>query len=239
MNKLLLLPLTAAALAPAAAHAAPGLDDEVYGAEITKGELEVDTIYGRLTGGPDAGEDVGVLEVAYSPSSRLRVGVRGEFEREPGDARKFESLGIEAIYALGKVRGVNLALYTEYEGVFDGPDKIETKLLMQRRKGPLDIRFNLIAEKELRQGAPVELEYAASADVQAVGELRLGVQAFGQLGTTRDFLPRAEHFVGPVAKFEIETGGPELQVQLGYLLALDKAREDADGQLRIFIETEF
>ena len=239
MNKLL-FPLGLAALAaPCAAQAAPGIDDEVYGAEVNKGQTEIESIYGRLTGGPDDGEDVLVLEAAHGFTDNLRIGVRGEFEKEPGETREFESFGVEAIYELGKVRGVTLALYTEYEAVFEGADKVETKLLAQRKAGPLDLRFNLIAEKELQSGAPVELEYATSADVKAIGDLRLGVQAFGQLGTTEDFLPRAEHFLGPVAKFEIEGLGPELECEVGYLFAAGKARDDADGQLRIFVEMEF
>jgi len=238
MNKLLLPLAFATALVPCAAQAAPGIDDEVYGAEVKKGETELESIYGRLTGGPDDGEDVLVLEAAHGFTDNLRVGVRGEFEKEPDGSREFESFGVEAIYALGKVRGVNLAVYTEYEAVFEGADKIETKLLAQRKAGPLDVRFNLIAEKELTQGAPVELEYAASADVRSFGEVRLGVQAFGQLGTTEDFLPRAEHFVGPVAKFEIEGLGPEIELEAGYLFALGAARDDADGQFRVFLEVE-
>ena len=239
MNKLLLPLGLAAMLAPCAAQAAPGIDDEVYGAEVTKGKTEIESIYGRLVGGEDDGENVLVLEAAHGFTDSLRIGVRAEIEQEPGETREFESFGVEAIYELGRVGPVNFAVYSEYEAVFEGADKVETKLLAQAKPGPLDLRFNLIAEKELRSGAPVELEYATSADVKAIGDLRLGMQAFGQLGTTEDFLPRAEHFLGPVAKFEIEGFGPELECEIGYLFAAGKARDDADGQLRVFVEMEF
>lgn len=228
-----------AMLVPSAAHAAPGLGDEVYGAEVEKGELEFEAIYGTLAGGPEDGEDALVLEGAYGLTDSFRLGLRGEFEKEPGEDRELEALGIEGIYELGKVGGLTFALYGEYEIVFDGADKIETKLLVQRKAGPLDLRFNLIAEKELESGEKVELEYAVSADVEAFGEVRLGVQAYGELGTFDDFLPRAEHFVGPVAKFEIEGLGPELEIEAGYLFALGEANDETNGQFRLLVELEF
>jgi len=42
-----------------------------------------------------------------------------------------------------------------------------------------------------------------------------------------------------VAKFEIEGLGPELGLQVGYLVALGAARDDADGQLQVRLEMEF
>jgi len=222
------------------ALAAPGLGGEVYGARVEAGEPEIEAIYGALDGGADDGEDVIRLEASYGVTDRLRLGVQGEWEKEPGGHRKGEAVGVEAIYALGKAGGIDFAAYGEYEfGLHGNPDKVETKLLMQHTSGPLDVRFNLIAEKALAHGEKVELEYAASADVEALGEVRLGVAAFGQLGTFDHFLPRAEHFAGPVAKVEIEGLGPEIGVEAGYLFPLGAARDDSDGQFRLKLEVEF
>jgi hypothetical protein len=233
----------AAALAamamPTAAVAAPGMGQEVYGATVEQGEPEFESRYDALTGGSDDGEDVIQLEASYGVTDNLRLGIQGEFEREPGGPRKAEEIGVEAIYALGKVGGIDVALYGEYAITLDGTDAVEAKLLLQRRSGPWDLRLNLIAEKPLASGAPVELGYAASADVAAFHDVRLGVQAFGDLGTTRRFLPRSEHFVGPVAKFEIDGLGPELVLETGYLFAIGKARDDTKGQFRIGLELEF
>ncbi|WP_374527861.1 hypothetical protein [Novosphingobium sp.] len=235
----IILAAIAATLIPVTAHAAPGLGDEVYGATVNPGELETEVRYDTLTGGPDDGEDVVKLEAAYGVSHNLRVGMVTEFEREPGDSRKAEALGIEAIWALGKVGGIDLAVYGEYEFGFTGPDKIETKLLLERRSGPVDLRLNLVAEKPLVSGAKVELSYAASADIETIGEFRLGVQAFGDLGTFDRFAPYGEHFVGPVISTEIEGFGPDLELQAGYLFAVGKSRDDTKGQLRFALEAEF
>ena len=224
---------------PAPAFAAPGAGDEVYGATIEPHPIELEARYGALEGGADNGEDVLSLEASRTFGSRMQLALVGEFEKEPGEARKFDSIGLEAIYALGETRGVAFGLYGEYERAINGADKIETKLLVQHRRGPWDLRFNLIAEKELDGREPVELAYAASADVGTVGELRLGVQAYGELGTFSRFLPRADHFLGPVAKIEIEGLGPEIELEGGYLFPFGAANEDTNGQLRLVVGIEF
>ena len=228
-----------AAVLPATAHAAPGMGSEVYGATVEKGEVEIEARYGALDGDPEDGEDVLKIEAAYAPTEKLRLAVIGELEKEPHEDREFESVGLEAIYELGKVGPVAFAAYGEYEIVFDGPDKVETKLLMQHKNGPLDLRLNLIAEKELASGEDVELEYAASADVETFGEIRLGVQAYGELGSFKHFMPHAEHFIGPVAKFEIEGLGPELEIEAGYLFPVGEAADETDGQFRLVVGIEF
>jgi len=239
MKKVTICAALACALA-SPAYAAPGLGSEVYGAHVDKGEFELEAIYGALDGGEEDGEDVLKLEAAYAVTERLRLGLIGEFEKEVGGSREAEEIGIEAIYELGSAGPIDFALYGEYGiGLNGHSDKIEGKLLMQHESGPWDLRFNLIAEKELEGGHKVELAYAASADVEAFGEVRLGVQAYGELGTFSNFLPREEHFIGPVAKFEIEGLGPELEIEAGYLFALGEAKDETDGQFRLMLELEF
>ena len=238
MKKLLISAACFLAL-PAAAQAAPGLGDEVYGAEAKSGETEVEARYGALAGGPDDGEDAFKLEAGYAVNDRLRIAVLGEFERSPIGPRKFSAAGVEAIYRLGKVAGIGVAIYGEYEIAFDGTDKIETKLILQRRQGPLDIRFNLIAEKPLSSGNPVELGYAAAVDVKAFGDVSVGARAFGELGTFNHLLPSADHYVGPVVKVGIEGLGPEVELEAGYLFAVGAAKQKTDGQVRIMLGVEF
>lgn len=221
------------------ALAAPGMGNEVYGAEIKSGEAEGELRYDALAGGLDDGEDLLQIGAAYGLNDHLRIGLQGEFEREPGAPRRAESLGIEAVYALGKLGGVDVAVYGEYEIGLNGPDAIEAKLILQHRNDPVDLRLSLIGEKALVAGAPVELSYALSADVAMAGDLRLGVQAFGELGTFNRPLPRASHFAGPVARIGIAGLGPEVEIEAGYLFALGAARDDTRGQLRIGLGLEF
>ena len=212
---------------------------EISSPVIVKGETELEAIYGRLSGGPDSGEDILRLEASHSVSDRLRLAIRGEIERPPGGPRKLEAVSFEAIFEVGRIGGVDVGLYGEYETVLHGADKLEAKLLLERNAGPFDAKLNLIAAKPLASGNPIEFGYAASADVEAVGELRLGIAAFGGLGSTDKFLTRADHYIGPVIETEIVGLGPEIEIQAGYLFALGEAKDDSDGQFRLVVEMEF
>lgn len=222
------------------AHAAPGLGDEVYGATYQKGTSEFEARYGALNGGADGGEDALKLEAAHVPLKNLRIAAQVEIEREAGGQRHVAEASVEAVYTLGRAAGIDFAVYGEYAKGFRGnPDALEAKLILERRAGPFDARLNLIAERPLAHGERTELSYAASADMQIVGDFRAGLAAFGDLGTFHDFAPRAEHFIGPVVKGEVEALGPELEIEAGYLFALAQARDNTRGQFRLIVSLEF
>ncbi len=227
----------------APALAAPGVGEKVYGAKVEKGVSEVEFRYGRLVGGEADGEDGTVIELSHGFSDRFYGGALFEFEREPGEERRLEAVGAEGIFALGNIEAIDtdVAVYGEYEAVRGGADKVETKLLLQHRKGAFDGRLNLIAEKALKAGEPVEFGYAASADWKLVDDFRGGIEAFGELGSTDRLLPRAEHFVGPMVKTEIEhlPLRGELGIEAGYLFALGASRDETRGQARLLLEYEF
>jgi hypothetical protein len=227
---------------PSFAQAAPGLDEVVYGATVEAGKSEIEARYARLTGDVGDGEDAFVLELAHGFSSRFYAAGLATFEREPRSARRLETLAVEGILALGHIKSLDLdmAIYVEAEHGLHGADNLETKLLLQHRKGPFDSRLNLIAERALTLGAPVEFGYAASADYAVADDIRLGAEAFGDLGTSQKITTRAAHFLGPAAKVEFDHAGPgELELRAGYLFAVGRARDETDGQLRFGLEYEF
>lgn len=228
--------------ASSAACAAPGLDAVVYGATVEAGKSEIETRYGRLSGGPADGEDAFVIEASHTFGPRFYGAALATFEREPGSGRQLETLALEGIYRLGRVKGLDLdtAVYVEIEHGLHGPDNLETKLLLERRKGPFDARLNLIAERQFLSGAPVEFGYAASADYGIADDISLGAEAFGDLGTSHSLTVRSEHFIGPAAKVELEhLGRGELELRAGYLFAVDRARDGTKGQFRFGLEYEF
>jgi hypothetical protein len=231
------------ALSSSAAHTTPGLDEKVYGATVEKGVSEVELRYGRLVGGVAGGENATVVELSHGFSDRLYAGVLLGFEREPGNSRHFQAVGAEGIVTLGHINAIDtdVAIYGEYEAERHGADNLETKLLLQHRRATFDGRLNLIAEKQLEGGSSVEFGYGASADWKLIGDLRGGVEAFGELGSTRHLFPRAEHFVGPILKTELEhlPGRGELGIEAGYLFAVGAARDEAKGQARLLLEYEF
>jgi hypothetical protein len=237
--------LPIAALAAALIYAAPASAEElttkVYGATLEPGMTEVELRYGRLNGGPADGEDGLLVESAHHFSRRFYAGVETQWSRRPGDGRRFDGAALEAIVTLGRVAGIDTAVLAEFGAHRHGPESVETKLLLQKRAGKFDARLNLRAEKELESGEPVEFGYAASADTQVIGEFRLGAVAIGELGTSRHLTTRAGHFIGPVAKFELESlpGKGELEFETGYLFALGEERDEAKGQFRLLVEYGF
>lgn len=242
MSKMLSLAALAAIAIAQPAYAAPGLGEQVYGATVDKGVTEVETRYGRLNGGADAGEDKFVLEIAHGFTDHLYAAGLAEFEREAGGDRRLEALGMEAVVNVGRIPslGLDVGLYGEYEAVRDGPDHVETKLLLQHKRGAFDGRLNLIAEKVLSGGNPVGFGYAASVDWEVIDEVRVGAAAFGDFGPAKDFRLGGAHFAGPIVKAEFEDLGPgELEVETGYLFALGDARNDTKGQLRLILGYEF
>lgn len=223
---------------PSAARAAPGLGEKIYGATIEPGETEFELRYGRLGGGPGDGEDALIIEGAHH-FGHFYAAALGEFEREPPGARKLSAIAGEVIVPLGRIPGVGVdtAVYGEYAAALDGPDAIETKLLLQKRAGAFDGRLNLIAEKTLSGAEPIGFGYAASADVEVAEEIRIGAAAIGELGSTRRLTTRTEHFAGPVAKAAFEhVAGGEFEVEAGYLFAIGRARDEANGQFRLLLE---
>lgn len=229
-------------VAPSVCHAAPGLDDVVYGATVEAGKTEIETRYGRLVGGDGDGSDAFVIEVARGFSTHFYGASLATFEREPGSGRRLETLALEGIVTLGRIKslGVDTAIYVEAAHGIHGPDNLETKLLLERRRGPFDCRLNLVAERALVSGAPVEFHYAASLDHEIADDFSIGAEAFGDLGTSDKISIRSEHFVGPAVKVGLDHAGRgELELRAGYLFAVGRSREETKGQLRFGMEYEF
>lgn len=231
-------------LVPAVAWADPGVGDPVYGATLQRGTAEFEARYGRLTGGSADATDGLTLESEYAFSNRFAAAVLVETAREPGGDRTAQSASVEAIYTLGRIKplALDVAVYGEYKhGLRGNDDAFEGKVLIEHRAGSFDARLNLISEHALRGGEPVNLGYAASADWALVGDdLRLGVQAFGDLGSTQRFGGRQQAYAGPVIKAGIERIGPgEIEIEAGWLRAFGSARDHADGQARLLVSYEF
>lgn len=225
-----------------AAQAAPGLDEVVYGATVEPGITEIESRYGRLTGGPADGEDAFVMELSHGFSSHFYGAALAIFERTPGDGRKLDAVAFEGIAPLGRIKplGLDTALYVEVEKPLHEKAKLESKLLLEKRAGAFDSRLNLIGEKSIGDGSPIEFRYAASADYGVGDDLRIGLEAFGDLGTSDRVTSRGEHFIGPSISTDIEhVGHGEIELRAGYLFAVGRARDDTKGQLRFGLAYEF
>jgi hypothetical protein len=233
---------------PGAAAAAdePGLGEAVYAPYVKNGITEVEMRGGRLLDGDQAGGSGAVVEIEHGFSDRFSLALVGELEDAAGERGKLDSVGVEGVAYLGQLpgTGVDVGGYLEYEQrLHDESGVVEAKLLLARRFGAVHTLVNLVASQPLTErpgeGA-TQFGYAAQATLEVRQDLEAGVQAFGALGTSRSPGGRQEHFLGPVARWEVRPrwAPGELELEAAYLLPLGAARRETDGQVRLELEWE-
>ena len=237
----------AACLVAGAAKAEPGLGDKVYEPYVKNGVTEVELRGGRLNGGPLDGESGAVVELEHGFSDRVSLALVGELERHAGEKSKLDSIGVEGVAYLGQIPtlGVDVGGYLEYEQrLHNESGVLEGKLLFAKQAGPVEVLLNLVAARALTRKSDereTDFGYAAESTLAASPSLRLGLQAFGDLGTSVSFGGRQAHYVGPVARWELRPawlGKGELEIEAAFLTPLGTARRDADSQVRFGLEFE-
>jgi hypothetical protein len=244
-NVMRLVPLLSAAIFfPSQALAEPGLADEVESPTVVAGSMELSLRSGELAGRANNHHWETRTEASYAYLSWWRPGMAATWRRNDGGT-DLSGLAIENVFDFMPSRRwpVHFGAYAEYErNMGEGPDHIELKLLMQRVDGPLDLRFNILTERETgdHSGNRWEFGYATQAAYRVSPSWRLGVQGFGdtgfddQLGDIDDYA----HYWGPFAQVRLaRRRDQEISVQVGYLRGSGHA--DADGQTRIALEWSF
>jgi hypothetical protein len=238
----LILAAAGAALVTVSAAAEPDPSEEVYSPAVVAKLGEVEVRSGVLNGGAAAGDWQTKIEAGYGLTDWWRPALVGEWERGGGGA-EFSASAVENLFDVTATRTwpVRLGFYVEYEWAKDGPNQVEMKLLMQRQRGPLDLRLNLIAARSL--GAAPQNRwrygYAAQASYAFNDDFALGVQGFGDAGDDGALsLDEAAHYWGPYAQIEAaHFRNGELELQAGYLAGFGDAQ--ANGVLRVKLEYEF
>ncbi|MEZ5960093.1 MAG: hypothetical protein R3C30_06645 [Hyphomonadaceae bacterium] len=236
--------LLASTVAAQCAFAEPGLADEPESPIVVAGATEFSFRAGQLVGGDNHGDWRARAEASYAYASWWRVGAAAAWQSVDGDT-DLTGLAIENVFDVIPTRRwpVHLGAYVEYErNMGEAPDHIELRLLMQRQRGPLDMRLNIISERETGDHSDNRWEfgYAAQASYRLTPALRLGIEGFGdtgfddQLGDIDDYA----HYWGPVAQVRLaNVRDRQLSLRFGYLVGSGHA--DADGQARMQVEWSF
>lgn len=236
--------LLVSVLAAPNAAAEPGLADEVDAPTVVAGATELSLRAGELLGGGEPHDWQTRVEASYAYLNWWRPGVTATWQREDGNEH-LSGIGIESVFDFMQTRQwpVHFGAYAEYErNMAEGPDHFEFKLLMQRSRGPLDLRFDIVTERETGDGSDNrwELGYAAQGSLRISPSLRFGIEGFGdsgfddQLGDVDDYA----HYWGPFAKVRLVSVREQaVSLQFGYLAGSGHA--DADGQIRAQLEWSF
>ncbi|GAC1584961.1 MAG: hypothetical protein NVS3B5_19470 [Sphingomicrobium sp.] len=237
-----------AALSGSPALADPRLDEIVYSPYVEKRMFELESRYGQEIGkGSLKAANTLVTEAEYGVNDRLSVALRTKSEGAPGDPRRLTKVAIETVYYLGQLPkiGVDAGFYMEVgKGLHGESDGGEAKLLLAKTTGRFQGLLNLIAERPLSgpsSEAFASYGYAASATWRIVDNLRLGAEAFGDLGDDHGIIKRAQGaYVGPQLKWEGRPKGApiELAIDAGWLAAVGADRWEARSQARINVELE-
>jgi hypothetical protein len=236
--------LLATVLAARQAAAEPGLADEVERPLVVAGATELSLHAGELVGGDNGYDWETRVEANYAYASWWRPGVAASW-RQNRDGMDLSGLGFENVFDFLPSRRwpVHLGGYAEYErNMGEGPDHIELKLLMQHLDGPLDLRFNIITERELGENANNRwsVGYAAQAAYRIGPAWRLGVQGLGDASfddQPGDINTHAQYW-GPFAQARLaRVRNQEISLQFGYLASSGNA--EADGQARLQLEWSF
>jgi len=230
-----------------AARADPRLDETVYSPVVEGRVLEFELRTARLTGGSQRSTPATVAEVGYGLDDRFSVALVATHETGTDGRGRLTDVGIEGITRLGRIpgAGIDTGLYLEYRSGRNGePDVGEAKLLLAKTQGRFEGLVNLIAERPF--GAPrgegyASYGYAVSALWQTTDQLRLGVEAFGDLGDDHGLLSRRQGaYAGPRLKWEIQPRGLPVSIAIdaAWLAALGPAHAEGRSETRLGVELE-
>jgi hypothetical protein len=235
----------AAGLASTTAWADPRLDEKVYSPYVQNGVVELEVRTAGQNGGATGGDTTTVIETEYGVNDRLSLALISSIQRAPGERVRFTSIGLEGVAYIGQIPklGVDTGAYLEYKRGLNGEaDVAEAKLLFAKTVDRFQGLLNLIVERPLGPNGEAfgSYGYAASATWRTVGALRLGAEAFGNLGTDHQFPAKLGAYVGPQIRWE---GRPfhapfEVDLDAGWLFPMNNYRAEASSQFRFGVELE-
>lgn len=212
-----------------AAHAEPGGVSGVSGVSVTEGALKLEVRTVVFEGGVIDGDRAHRAQASYGVTDWWRTEVIFRAAQPDGEDLDLRSVGWENAVDFTATRDwpVHFGGLFEYRfGIDDVADSIELKLLAERRIESLSLRFNLIGERAVGDGASDEWEhgYAARAMYALNETVQLGAEGFGEFDIDA-------HAWGPRAGL---TFGPAT-LSAAYLASFGDD-SDADSQLRFAVE---
>jgi len=221
---------------------------KVYSPYVEKGELELE-VRSHIDSDDDDSKDGArkdKYEIGYGITDWWFSSVFFEYEKSPGGKLHHEATAWENIFQLtdpGKY-WLDVGFYLEYEAPVDGgnPDKLETKLLLEKAVGRFVNTANIKLEREIGGGASndIGLGYAWRTKYRMQPEFEPGIELYGDLGTLDniELNSKQEAQIGPVVAGKFSLGGrSKIGYEAGYLFGLNSAT--ADGSVKWLLEYEY
>jgi len=163
---------------------------------VSRGEAELESYFTLST--PDRRRMSGttttehMIELEVGMTERFDFAVYQIFSQSPGQSLHYDGFQLRARYRIGE-KGeffFDPLFYLEYKGVPDFSESaLETKLILARDFGRLNIALNPIVVFEFGEEDNVEPEYAIGARYSINRLLRIGIEAKGS---------EDGHYIGPV-----------------------------------------
>ena len=165
-------------------------------------------------------------ELAYGVTDRWWVEAYADFEQPTQGAREqltFVGQRYETVYRFLDRQGFwpAAALYLEYkipQRRLEHNDEIEWKLLLESRIEDFMVRLNPVWERVFNDASRVRFGYEHGLYWFASPSVRLGLEAFGNLGPLGSF-PTAhnqQHSFGPAIKFKFGPVSWDVGLQFGW-----------------------
>lgn len=217
----------ACAAFPLIAHAEPGGTSGVSSPAVSEGSLKLEWRSTFWDGGDIDGNWSHRGQIGYGVTDWWRAQLNLRASQPDGENAELRSIGLENAFEFTATNAwpVQFGGQVEYKSGLNGAeDSVELKLLAERRAGPLSIRFNIAAERDV-SGDSEEWEHIYSTRImwRASEVWQFGLEGFSE--------PEADaHYLGPRAGL---TFGHST-LSLGYLAGIDDAA--ADAQIRVSLE---
>lgn len=221
---------------------------KVYSPHVEQGELELEA-RSHIDSDDDNSKD-GVrkdkYEIGYGITQWWFSSLFFEYEKSPGTELQHTATAWENIFSLtesGKY-WLDAGLYLEYEtpAHSDGPDKLETKLLLEKATGRIVNTANIVLEREVGGGASHDIELGLNwrTKYKMQPEFEPGIEFYGDFGDIDNVELNSEHKaqVGPVIAGKYSLGGrSKIAYEAGYLFGLNSATPD--GSVKWLLEYEY
>jgi len=218
---------------------------KVYSPIVEEGEVAIELRSHRKSDGDPGvdGAQAHKLELEFAPTWFWLTELIGKWEEEPGAGLENTEFAWENVFQLfeqGRF-AVDAGLLVEYAHSMEsgGEDVLELGALLQKEFGPSQMRFNLVAERELRSAAETELGYAMQYRWRRDPRLEPGMEIYGELGEFGEFgsLEEHGHEAGPALFGRVPLGRGALRYEAAWLIGLTD--EAAAQTVRFLLEYEF